>query len=72
MIGKHLDRDGALDLAARHGIPLDVDFHTLDFATMEAVIAAADERRYRKPPNANGSRARYFHAYLRRRATKKD
>lgn len=58
----------AQDLASRHDIPLGVDFHTLPSATVERILSAADERRYRKPRDANGSRARYFHAYLCRAA----
>lgn len=54
------------DLAAKHQIPLDVDFHALSSATVERILAAADEARYRKPRDANGSRARHFHAKLQR------
>ena len=58
----------ARDLAALHRFPLDSDFHALRYSEVEGVTAAADSRRYRKPRNANGSRARYFHQYLRRAA----
>lgn len=58
----------AQDIATRWRIPLDRDFHALDSDTVENIVAAADEYRYRKPRNANGSRARYFHALLCRRA----
>lgn len=51
-------------IAQRYRIPLDRDFHSLNSETVESIIAAADEWNYRKPRNANGSRARYFHAYL--------
>lgn len=60
----------ARGIATRWQIPLDSDYHALDRATVERIISAADERRYRKPPQANGSRARYFHAYLCRAAAK--
>lgn len=63
-----LDRDSARELADSWGFPLDVDFHTLDSIMVARVIAAADSRGYRKPKSANGSRARYFYAYLRRTA----
>ena len=63
-----LDRWAALSLATLHHIPLNRDFHSLDSATVESIIAAADSVKYRRPANANGSRARYFHAYLRRLA----
>jgi hypothetical protein len=58
----------ARDIATRWKIPLDSDYHALNRETVERIIGAADERRYRKPPQANGSRARYFHAYLSRAA----
>jgi len=45
------------------------DFHALSSSTVDKIIAAADAARYRKPKDANGSRARYFHAMLVRRAT---
>lgn len=59
-----MKRAEAIALAARHEIPLNKDFHTLPASTVDRITAAADERKYRKPKNANGSRARYFHAYL--------
>lgn len=58
----------ARNLAREHGFPLGIDFHTLDSSTVESILAAADVWRYRKPKNANGSRARYFYAYLNRLA----
>lgn len=45
-------------------------FHALRSEEVEALLAHADRRGYRKPRNANGSRARYFHAYLVRLANK--
>jgi len=59
-----MKRAQAIALAARYEIPLNVDFHTLPLSTIERIIAAADECKYRQPRNANGSRSRYFHAYL--------
>jgi len=64
------DRQDARELARRYGIPLDRDFHALPSETVESVIAAADEWQYRRPRNANGSRARYFHSYLQRLANR--
>jgi hypothetical protein len=49
-------------------IPLGADFHTLSRDTVEALLVEADRVRYQKPPRANGSRARYFHDLLQRRA----
>lgn len=63
-----MTRPEARDLAAGYGIPLNRDFHSLDSGTVESIIAAADSVKYRKPPAANGSRARYFYARLVRSA----
>ena len=63
-----MSKDDARALARRYSIPLDRDFHALDTDTVESIIAAADSVKYRRPANANGSRARYFHAYLARSA----
>lgn len=60
----------ARDLAARYGIDLERDFHALPSEQVERIIAAADSVRYRAPRNANGSRARYFHARLVRTANR--
>lgn len=50
------------------GIPLGVDFHMLRCDQVERLVEQADIRRYRKPKNANGSRGRYFHDLMQRRA----
>lgn len=50
------------------GINRGADFHTLSSDQVDMLIRAADQDRYRKPPRANGSRARYFHDLLQRRA----
>jgi len=44
------------------------DYHTLGASVVDALCDLADTYRYRKPRNANGSRARYFFAHLMRRA----
>lgn len=43
------------------------DFHALDNFQVCGLVEEAARRRYRKPKHANGSTARYFHAYLLRR-----
>ena len=53
---------------ARMAIPIGQDFHRLDSDSVAALLAEADLVRYRAPKNANGSRARYFHNLLQRRA----
>jgi hypothetical protein len=65
-----MNKQDAIETAANYGIPLDADFHALDSYTVERILAAADSVKYRKPINANGSRARYFHSMLRRKAGK--
>lgn len=40
------------------------DFHTLSSSVVDELLKEADKIGYRKPKNANGSRGRYFHAYL--------
>lgn len=59
-----LTKSEATAIATAHAIPLDVDFHALPSDTVERILNAANERKYRAPRNANGSRARYFHAML--------
>lgn len=61
-----MTKTDATRLAARFNIPLDQNFHTLDSFTVERILDAADDYGYRKPANANGSRGRYFYAYLNR------
>ena len=60
----------ATGLAAEFHIDLDKNFYTLRADEVEAVLAAADRVKYRKPRNANGSRGRYFFAALQRAAHK--
>lgn len=65
-----MDKLSATSLAHKYSIRLDADYHQLSSLEVERVLAAADERKYRKPRNANGSRGRYFHALLVRAARK--
>lgn len=54
------------------GIRPDLDFHELSTSAVDALLRQADARKYRKPKNANGSRARYFHARVMRAFRKAD
>lgn len=45
-------------------------FHSLSSSAVEALLRLADDDGYRVPRNANGSRARYYHARLVRAANK--
>lgn len=59
-----LDAFDALDVFTRCNIYWARDFHELSSDDVNKLIREADARGYRAPKNANGSRARYFHAYL--------
>lgn len=50
------------------GIEIGADYFTLRSSQVTALIAWADRDKYRKPKNANGSRCRYYHDMLQRRA----
>lgn len=63
-----LSRTEALAILTASGIAQGADFHTLSSAQVDALLVHAKQRKYRKPRDANGSRARYFHAYLERTA----
>lgn len=51
----------ARETLRNHGVPLNRNFFVLSSTEVEGVIAAADACKYRKPPAANGSRARCFY-----------
>ena len=61
-----MSADEARALCNVYGINPAVDWHAMPSAMKEAVLRAADARKYQKPKNANGSRGRYFAAYLAR------
>ena len=67
-----LSRLDARQILFGRGIPMNVDFHALRSSRVDEIIYAANAHGYRAPKNANGSRARYFHAYLMRAARRKD
>jgi hypothetical protein len=61
-------KDEARYILDKCGIARDSDFHALPGVQVTALMNWADLARYREPKNANGSRARYFHAMLQRKA----
>ena len=67
-IRKSLSPSAAASFLAICHIPKGANFHALDTDQVQGLIEQADLVKYRRPKNANGSRARYFHAYLVRRA----
>lgn len=48
------------------------DFFALPMSTLARILEEADAVKYRKPWNANGSRARHFYAHLTRTAARKE
>lgn len=66
-----MNRTDARAILQRCNISADSDqFHALDTDRVESLIAEADRAKYRAPKNANGSRARYFHAFVVRVANR--
>lgn len=61
-------RDDARAALKRMQLDPHGDYFTLRAYEVENLLEEADRWEYRKPANANGSRARYFHAMLKRRA----
>lgn len=52
------------------GISTESDFHSLSSDKVEMLLKEAIKQKYRKPKDANGSRARYFFNRLQRAAQK--
>ena len=67
-----LTQEAAREILRRCGAEARYDFHALHSDIVARIIAEADAYGYRAPRNANGSRARYFHAHLVRTAQRKD
>lgn len=62
------ERNNAIHVLRVCGIHVGESFHALNGSQVSALLVEADLRRYQQPRNANGSRARYFHDMLQRRA----
>lgn len=71
MIRRKMGFYEARNIMAAIGCELNADFHTLDSTQVNRVIMEADQYGYRKPKNANGSRARYFFAFVQRTANRR-
>ena len=63
-----MTREAAQSILQRCKCTDGTSFHALDSDTVAALLVEADAVKYRRPKNANGSRARYFHAYVIRAA----
>lgn len=66
-----LDRITAADILSRIEATAETDFHKLSSGQVGIVLTFADKHNYRKPRGANGSRGRYFFAYVQRAARRK-
>ena len=63
-----INRHEARTMLETCGVPIGAEYYALRSAQVDALIAMADKYRYCKPRNANGSRSRYFHEMLQRKA----
>ena len=61
-----LDKADAIAVLQAVDAKPDQDFHTLSGGQVECLLSWARHFGYRQPRNANGSKARYFFAYLQR------
>ncbi len=60
----------AQNVLARCGVPIGAAFHALYSDQVAALLREAKAMHYRQTKNANGSRARYFHDLMQRRAAR--
>ena len=65
-----MTRETAEGILTRCHLTATPDFFTLSTGDVYSLLAEADAVKYRKPKGANGSRARYFYAYVLRAANK--
>ncbi len=67
-----IDRSRAIRVLQMSNVPIGANFYALTVDQIMSLLAFADELKYRRPKNANGSRGRYFHEYMQRRARRKE
>lgn len=65
-MARRLSSSAACAILVGVGATRQTDFHTLSSSKVDDLLRAADHYKYRKPKNANGSRGRYFFAYVQR------
>jgi hypothetical protein len=65
-----MTRNDAFDVLHYIRAKVNQDFFSLTRAQVATLLERADAFKYRKPKDANGSRARYFYAYVSRVARK--
>lgn len=63
-------RTSALAVLSLINSRLGQDFHTLRTSQVESLLEEADRVHYRKPKDANGSRARYFFQKIQKEAAR--
>jgi len=56
----------ARGILRNHGVILGRNYHQLSYNQVDKIVEAAKEYGYRKPKNANGSRARCFYEFANR------
>lgn len=61
-----IDIDRTLTAFSSAGIDINADFYTLSFSQIEILLECAKQDNYRRPTNANGSKARYYFAAVQR------
>lgn len=67
-----MTRETAEGILTRCYLVAKPNFFTLSSSDKEGILREADAVKYRKPKTANGSRARYFYAYVLRAANKEE
>lgn len=65
---KAAERQNAIATFRMWNISPSQDFFTLNNSQVCDILEEADRVKYRKPKNANGSRARYFYQLMQRRS----
>lgn len=61
---KKMTKEEARNILRHKGISFKDSFFRLPASKVSVLLEVADTMGYRKPKNANGSRGRYFFAYL--------
>jgi hypothetical protein len=63
-----MDKKDALDILLRCKVEVGANFFALRSVNVCSLIREANRVNYRAPKHANGSRGRYFHDFVQRRA----
>jgi hypothetical protein len=66
-MAKKITKEEARTLAKKVGVDFNKDFYQQGFQMATELVAIAKLKGYRKPKNANGSTARYFFQYLKKK-----